>query len=210
MANFSEEPVGLLTISAAADLAQFKLVPLIEGFLARYPRVTVDLKITNTRVDLVSDGIDLAVRVGTLSDSSLIMRRFFDAQLGLWASADYLSENGEPEAVQDLADHRFVRMTRAPDLLKLYDQSRRLVEVNGCSQLSCDDLQTCRAFVETGAGIGLLTDFIGAYSPRPLVRVLPEVASELIPLYFVYPSQKFVPKTLRAFIDFAKAAQLST
>ena len=207
LAEQSQEPSGLLTISAAADIAQFKLVPLIETYLARYPKTTIDLKVTNLRVDLVAHGIDLAIRSGSLEDSALVVSRYADARVGLWASQDYLDNNGVPLSTNDLTDHRLVHMTRAADLLKINGLNTEQLALAGKGRLSCDDLQTVRTFVETGAGIGILPDFIGNYPKSPLVRVLPKVDSKPISVFFVYPAQKFVPRHLRAFIDTAKTLE---
>ena len=205
LAEQSQEPSGLLTISAAADLAQFKLVPLIETYLDRYPNTSIDLKVTNRRVDLISDGIDLAIRSGSLQDSTLVVTRYTETRVGLWASEDYLDRNTMPETVRDLDNHRLVQMTRAGDLLSIPGLENETSPSAGKGRLSCDDLQTVRSFIEKGAGIGFLPDFVGEYPGRPLVRVLPALSSQPIAAYFVYPAQRFVPRSLRAFIDLAKA-----
>lgn len=204
LADQSEVPAGLLTISAAADLAQFKLIPLIEAYLERYPQTSLDLRVSNQRVDLVAEGIDLAIRSGELEDSALVVSRYADTRVGLWASNDYLDQHGQPSNVRELENHRLVHMSRAEDLLKIAELKGEETHFADHSRLSCDDLQTVRAFIEKGAGIGVLPDFVGSYVERPLVQVLPEVASDPISAYFVYPSQKFVPRALRAFIDLAR------
>ncbi|MCJ8308682.1 MAG: LysR family transcriptional regulator [Hyphomicrobiales bacterium] len=205
LADQSQEPTGLLTISAAADLAQFKLIPLIEAYLERYPKTSIDLRVSNRRVDLVAEGIDLAIRSGELEDSSLVVSRYADTRVGLWASQDYVAQHGAPQNIQDLASHRLVHMSRAEDLLKIVGLDEKNFGLADRSRLSCDDLQTVRAFIEEGTGIGVLPDFIGAYRARPLVQVLPEVVSDPISAFFVYPAQQFVPRSLRAFIDLARA-----
>ena len=203
LADVSEEPSGLLRISAPGDMAQFKLVPLVEAYLERHPKTSVDLVISNARVDLVADDIDLAVRAGRLEDSSLVVRKFLEGQIRLYASEAYLATHGVPKRVEDLAAHQIVQLTRAGDLQHLRNANGERVEIKGRTRLSCDDIQTCRAFVERGAGIGLLPQFIGDDARAPLVRVLPEIASERIAVNFVYAAQRFVPQTLRAFIDLA-------
>ena len=207
LADAALEPSGLLVISVAADLAQFKLVPLIDTYLGRYPKTSVDLRITNQRVDLVAEGVDLAIRTGQMTDSTLVMRRYFPAHVGLWASRGYLDRNGTPHNARDLAQHTLLHMTRVGGPLALRDQTGGDLALTGKSRLACDDMQTLRTFVETGAGIGLLPDFIGEYPERPLVRVLPELRSDSLPISFVYAAQRFVPQTVRAFIDLAKGLE---
>ena len=106
--------------------------------------------------------------------------------------------------MSDLAKHRLVHLSRAEELLKITELSGDDIGFAHKSRLACDDLQTVRAFIEKGAGSGVLPDFIGSFRERPLVRVLPDVGSDPISAYFVYPAQKFVPRSLRAFIDLAR------
>ena len=207
LAEQSEEPSGLLTISAAADLAQFKLIPLVEEYLERYPKARIDLRVSNRRVDLVAEGIDLAIRSGELEDSALVASRYADTRVGLWASQGYLDQYGPPTNIQDLSNHRLVHMSRAEELLRIVDLDGAEIGFADNSRLACDDLQTVRAFIEKGAGIGVLPDFIGSYPARPLIQVLPKVSSDPISAYFVYPAQKFVPRSLRAFIDLARECE---
>ncbi len=203
LADRTDGPKGRLTISAAADLVHYKLVPLVETYLETYPGTSIDLKIANERADLLADGIDLAIRVGHLPDSSLIARRFFTAHVGLWASSGYLARHGTPESIKDLAQHQLVLLNRAEGVMRLYDPTGTEIAYEAVARLTCDDMQSCRAFVETGAGIGLLPDFIGTYPATPLVPVLPEITSRPAEVHFVYPEQRFVPRALRAFIDIA-------
>ncbi|WP_375254233.1 LysR substrate-binding domain-containing protein [Yoonia sp.] len=209
LADASQAPTGLLKISVPGDIAQFKLVPVVEAFLARYPKTSVDLNITNTRVDLIAEGIDLAIRVGALEDSTLVVRRFSEARLGLWASQDYLDKHGTPQTPRDLLTHSTVQMTQARDLMQLSDNHGNDISLMRSNCIMCDDIQTVRTFVETGAGIGFLPDFAGAYTLRPLVQILPDVTGPPAPLSFVYPSQRYVPQNVRAFIDLAKSIETS-
>lgn len=114
------EPTGRLRITAPVDLSQTILPPIVERFLDQYPNVSIDLAVTNRRVDLLAEGIDLAVRAGELADSRLIARTFFTARVCLWASRDYIARSGMPKKPDDLAGHCFVgfssRMPKPPKL----------------------------------------------------------------------------------------------
>ncbi|MFN3146268.1 MAG: LysR family transcriptional regulator [Paracoccaceae bacterium] len=207
LADASEDPSGPLHISAAADLAQFKLVPVIDAYLARHPRTTVDLSVTNRHVDLIAEDVDLAVRIGTLPDSSLVARRYFEARMGLWATPAYLDRHGTPQSPADLAGHGLVRLSRDTGALRLLDGEGQPVPLDMPARIAADDMQSCRSFALAGAGIAILPDFIGNAPDAPLVRVLPRIASAPIAPAFVYPAQRFVPRTVRAFIDLAMAME---
>lgn len=205
LAHGSKEPAGILHLTAPADLAQSVLAPVIETYFSRYPSVSVDLMVTNRKVDLAGEGVDLAVRVGDLADSGLIARKFLDTRAGLWASFDYLDRHGTPHTIKDLANHQMVQMKLAQRQLKLMDSNNVAVEYDFSSRLSTDDMQSCRMFIENGAGIGILPDFIGKIGARTgqLIRVLPELSSTSISTYFVYPEQRFLSQNVRTFIDCA-------
>lgn len=208
LADVVQEPSGLLRITAPADLVQTLLAPLVERFLALYPKTRVELVITNTTLDLIATGIDLALRAGILHDSSLVIRRFRSGRLGLWASREYLDRVDIPIVPADLADHDFIRFTRMGDRLVFIGPGNVPVELPINSRLAADDLDSVRAFIVRGNGIGALPDFMtedGAAAGR-LVRILPDYASEAGGIHFVYPAQRHVPQTVRAFVDLATAS----
>jgi DNA-binding transcriptional LysR family regulator len=205
LTELTEDPAGPLRITAPADLTQMRLAPLVGPFLARHPRVSVDLIVTNRRVDLIAEGIDLAVRIGKLRDSSMIARKFLDVRAGFWASRDYLARTTPPATVTDLRDHPLIGMASADSLVTLRDETGSQVPVDMTGRISTDDMLTCKTLIEAGAGIGLLPDFMAETSPgnTPLVRILPQLSSDPVTAYFLYPTQRFLPRPVRAFIDFA-------
>lgn len=200
-----DEPRGRLRITAPADIAQTVLVPVIEAYLVRYPAVTIELEVSNAYRDLVGEGIDLAIRVGELESSSLIVRRFFESALGLFASPQYLAEHSAIDTLGDLEHHRFVRMRTARRGLKLSDGDAEFEIERMPSQLQVDDMATCQALTRNGLGIGLLPLFSLPEGDTRLVRVLPRAQSETFSAYFVFPRQSFVPPTVRTFIEVALA-----
>lgn len=205
LADGTVEPSGILRLTAPADLAQSVLAPIIEDFLSQYRNVAVDLIVTNRIVDLVAEGVDLAVRVGELSDSSMIARKFLNSSVGLWASQDYLNRYGTPITMKDLQSHKMVKMTMAQQRIKLQNSDKIDVSIDFSGRLSTDDMQSCKTFIENGVGIGLLPSFIGEYAPKAskLVRVMPELESTQASTYFVYPNQRFISQNVRCFIDCA-------
>jgi DNA-binding transcriptional LysR family regulator len=201
----TREPIGLLRLTAPADLAQSLLPPLVERFLDAHPKVSLELIVTNQQVDLVAEGVDLAVRAGSLDDSTLVIRKFRSARVSLWASHAYLSRMGTPRTQADLAGHAFIRFSRMGDRVELKSSTGDTIEVDFTGRLASDDLDNLRAFVLRGKGIGLLPEFLGEdmTSLSSLVRVLPHYASEVTTVHFAYPAQRFVPQTVRAFIAIA-------
>jgi DNA-binding transcriptional LysR family regulator len=193
-------PRGRLRITAPADLAQSVLVPVIKAYLARYPEVTIELLVSNQFRDLVAEGIDLAVRVGELPNSSLIGRRFLSSALGLWAAPDYLVRHGTPQQLTDLSGHIIIRLSSARRGLILHDGDDRLDVDSLACNLRVDDMQTCEALARGGLGIALLPMFTRSDG---LIRLLPQLHSGAFTVHFLYPHQNQLPPTVRSFIDLA-------
>jgi DNA-binding transcriptional LysR family regulator len=210
LASVTEEPTGTLRVTAPGDLAQALLTPLVERFLQLFPKVSVELVVANQLIDLIAEGIDLAVRVGPLEDSTLIVRKFRSGRVALWASPSYLDRMGTPQTVDELSGHEFIRFSRLCERITLKSSTGDAVDIEFKGRLASDDLDNLKTFVLRGNGIGLLPEFIGEdLMPfSPLVRVLPEYASEVSSVYFAYPAQRFVPQTVRAFIATATGEQI--
>jgi DNA-binding transcriptional LysR family regulator len=171
--------------------------PLAE-FARKYPQITIDITLTARMVDLVQERFDIALRAtDKLDDSSLVARRLSTAQVGMYASRDYVKRRGKPKTVSELANHDFV-MFRGRNTLKL-DGPDGEVEVAVRGPINVDDVGFVRLAVLEGAGIGLM----------PLVacgdeveRILPEYASRGGSLYLVMPSGRHLPARVALFRDF--------
>ena len=199
------EPRGLLRITAPGDVAMVMLPPIVGRFLKRYPRTRVEVVVANRVIDLVAEGVHLAIRAAALRDSTLIARRFMPFSGGLWASRAYLQRKPAPKAPAELDQHDclvFPRFSAQP--LRLTD-GRNTVEVGLKGRLAADDPQTLRSFILQGDGIGTLPEYLAR--DTPLVRVLPRWTWMSGALSFVYPGQRFVPANVRAFIDIALASR---
>lgn len=205
LADVVEEPRGLLRITAPADLAQALLTPVVERFLDAYPKVSVDLKITNRVVDLISEEVDLALRVGPLKDSTLVVRKFKSGRLNLWAAKSYLQRFGLPRTRSDLSKHTLLRLSRLQPGFTLKSPAGETINLESPSRIATDDFSNLKALIQRGRGIGVLPDFMGeeSGSAGSLVKVLSNYRSDIVSIYFAYPTQRFVPKTVQAFIAVA-------
>ena len=195
------EPTGPWRITATADVAQGLMVPLVEKFLKQYPKASVEFIITRRVVDLIAERVDLAVRVGPFSDSTLTVRKFVSIKLALWAAPAYLKRAGTPTSPAGLSGHELISSSTMPRRAKL-KSAEGTTEIDFDGRLSADDFGTLRTFVLRGSGIGMLPEFVGTglAAEGRLVRLLPGHATEAVTFHFAYPAQKFVPLTVRAFI----------
>ncbi|MBE9067220.1 LysR family transcriptional regulator [Leptolyngbya cf. ectocarpi LEGE 11479] len=155
-----KKPRGKLTVSASLDFGQSLLVQTLPTFLAQYPEIQVDLRISDRLVDLAAEGIDVAIRLGDLEDSSLIRRHLGRAQFILCASPDYLDAQGTPKIPADLVHHNCMRYIFDGHPLPwefLIDGSWHSIPVSG--YLNSDSGEALKNAALSGMGIARLLSF---------------------------------------------------
>ena len=197
----NRDPRGLLRLSASTDLGAVLMGAALPRFVARYPSLRVDLRLSNRVVDLVAEGFDAAVRGSArpLADSSLIARKLANTEMQLFASPDYLGHRGTPGNFEEALAHDWVTFP----LWKPPRQLRKLPP----PRLAGDDFFVIREALRAGGGIGILPVFLASHDLRAgtLVRVLPQWTETRGMLSLVYPQTRHVPRKLEAFRDFLVA-----
>ncbi len=200
------EPSGVLKVTAAVDIGHLVVPHITRAYLARYPGTSVELLISNRVVDLIGEGIDLAIRVGKLKDSSLIARRFFDVGTTLWAAPAYLEQVGAPVHPRNLARLAFVGFKGMHSLRLSNGKSEVDVAMNG--RVVADDLLAIKALAILGEGIAWLPDFLAADAVKAghLLPVLPAWKSKSMGnhIHFVYPGRQYASPNVKAFIQVAE------
>jgi len=197
-ADAQEELRGPVRITAPVDLGVWALAPIVTRFARKHPRIRVDLSLTGRVVDLVGEGFDLAVRAGPLRDSSLIARRVGELRSVMYAAPKYLKRRGMPTELADLAKHDCVVFRgsggKATWSLAHRDGREASVEVTG--PIGVDDMSFVRKTVMSGAGIGILPEFLcgRAEDAGLLVRVLGDWTLNGAVLHLAYPSARYVPQ----------------
>jgi len=197
---------GILMISASVTFGRYVLAPIVAEFLAAHPQIRISMVLSERLVELVDEGIDLAVRIAELPDSSLIARRVGTVQRMLVASPDYLAAHGVPETPAALSDHAVIAFT---GLLQNREwryrtrQGARRLAVE--PRLEVNDAATAIMAAEAGQGItGVYSYMVSdAVQEGRLVPVLADHALQPVPVQLVYPEGRFVAPKLRAFMDFA-------
>lgn len=201
----SDTATGLLRISVPVSFGIEHLAPLWSEFLALHPRVTLDVQLADRIIDLVDEGLDLAVRIARLPDSSLVSRKLASTRPVLCASPQYLKKRGVPKRPQDLAQHELIGYS----LLSMGDQWQFTgpdgpENVRVEPRLWSNNGDTCIAAAVNGMGIQLQPTFLvsQALATGRLVEVLPNFSAAELGIYAVYPSRKFVLPKVRALIEF--------
>jgi DNA-binding transcriptional LysR family regulator len=197
-----EAPSGTLRVTAPVDLGVLFLAEVITRYTARYPAVTVDVTLTGRVVDLVAEGVDVALRAARrLEDSTLVVRRAAPIAFHLYASPLYLARRGTPRAEADLAGHDWVVFRGGPQ--KLRAPGAKAAAAPGPARVVCDDLLFVHHAIRAGAGLGHLPAFLAEEDVLAgrLVRVLPRDERAESWLHVVTPAAKHVPRKVTAFRD---------
>jgi DNA-binding transcriptional LysR family regulator len=205
VAEMGREPQGLVRVSIAPPLGDRTMSDLFAEFVRGHPRIRVELVVTGRRVNLVEEGIDLAVRSGKLEDSSLVARKLAVASLGLYAAPSYLERRGRPRNLAALALHDCVLYKAAGGLMAWHLAGPRGVErVDVTGAIVADDLGTVRLLTLAGAGVALMPDVAVRTDVErgALVRVLPSYALRDAPLHLVSPPLRHVPARVTLLRDF--------
>ena len=208
VAQLQVEPRGTLRITCPVTLAQSTLGYLIPRYMALYPHVKVDMQVTNRAVDLVEEGIDIALRVRTTLDDSgsLVIKNLGNGSGHLLASPSLLARQGQPEKPEDLSWLDTVAMSsvdgRASWTL-LGPEGQKFVLTHQPRYIA-DDLQTLKLAVLAGTGMTFLPDSVSGaeQQARLLVPVLPGWVLQPGVAHAVFPSRRGQVPAVRSFLDF--------
>ncbi|MEM9330150.1 MAG: LysR family transcriptional regulator [Pseudomonadota bacterium] len=194
---------GLLKISAPTSFGRMHIAPHLVKFMRANPELRVNLELSDTYVDIVSRGYDLAIRIGELPDSTLVARRLAPVRRILCAAPKYLEKAGEPKTLEDL-DHHSVIPPHYSSPWKL-EGDEGIVTYRPDSTLQTNSSEVVRETVIAGLGIALRStwDISEELKSGQLKRVLHRYSSSKgLGIYAVYPSRNFLPAKVRLFIDY--------
>ncbi|MGB8397982.1 LysR family transcriptional regulator [Bradyrhizobium sp.] len=199
------KPSGLLRMATPVVFGRLHVVPRLPPFLGRFPDVAVDLVMSDTFTDLAEQGIDLAIRVGEISDPGLIAKRIGLVRRVTVASPAYLKAHGTPRAPADLAHHNCIVYTRLSTGNRwIFDGPAGPLEVEVKGRYRADNSEAVREGVIAGLGIAVIPEF--AFSPEieagKIKVLLRNHEPKQLPMHAVYPSRRFVPLKVRAMIDY--------
>ncbi len=203
-------PSGTLRIDAPAFYGKRFVMPLLAGLMRRHPQLQIDLRLSDAYVDLVREGIDLALRIGPLRDSTLVARRVDRQQLVLCASPTYLDARGTPRRIEDLAGHDVVVFrlpTSGRDRPWQLRQRGRALEMVPRAQVRIDDGEGLVEALKLGMGLCQLPDMMvqDELQRGELVELLPSCRPEPMPIHIVHPSGRLLPQRVRVAIEALEA-----
>ncbi len=206
VAAMQSAPLGILRIAVPTDFGAAQLSPVLGEFLNRYPEVSVNMVLKNRYVEMISEGFDLAIRMGEMDDSSLRARKICEATQRLIASPTYLEREGRPTRIDDLSNHRLLYYSHnaASSVWRITAPSGEVRQVRSSSWFSINDGQSLLNAAISGLGIAYLPSFLYAPAMKEnLVQdVIPDLPPEIQSIYAVYPSGRYTQPKVRAVIDF--------
>lgn len=205
LTDFGQSPQGLLKVNCSPGFATHQLLPVLPQFQQQYPDLTLELQLTGQAVDLVTEGVDVAIRLGQLEDTSLVARKLGDCSRIICASEDYVQQNGEPKIPQDLHQHNCLRLSTRElfnQWLFSADGEEQIIRVGG--NFVTDNVEALLQQVLAGQGIARLSGFMvsNQIAAGRLIPLLQNYKTERQQVHAVYPHRKFLAAKVRVFIDF--------
>ena len=197
-------PQGTLRVSVSADFGASYFAPVMIEFLRRHATISVDVSFTNRRVDLVEDGIDLAIRISAAIDPKLIARRLATTSLVACASPDYLQTRGTPRSPQELENHNCLVFGDSSYFRDWpFEQHGERTVVRPRGNLRCGDTNVLRLAAVQGLGVLMLASFILAEDLQAgrLVPILTDYTIGQFGVFAVYANRRFLPPKVRLFVD---------
>ncbi len=206
VAQAGASPRGMLRLHCGSTFGMHQLAPAIPRFQQRYPEVEMDITISDQAPGATDEGIDLAIRIGPLDESSMVARRICNLERVICASPGYLERRGTPITPDDLQRHNCLWITSQPALRRWpfdTDDGIRVVHVGG--NVSANNAETVMQLAVAGVGITRLADVVvgDAIRSGKLVPILADWHHvEPVPLFAVYPSGRNLSPKVRAMVDF--------
>jgi LysR family transcriptional regulator, regulator for bpeEF and oprC len=198
-------PTGVVRVAISAGLGRMYVIPRLHEFFGLYPDVSVDLDVSERHVNLIGDSIDLAVRIGDLSASALMVRRIGSTQVTTVAAPSYLEKFGEPATPQELEDHACVIfMFQGGPRIWTFDGPGGPFAMTPTGSIRTNDAEHIRAAVRAGLGVAHNASWLFSedFESGAVKRILRAYDPPVMAINAVYPSGRMLPGKAKVFVDF--------
>jgi DNA-binding transcriptional LysR family regulator len=194
-------PSGRLVVSAPVGFGRLHVSPIMSAYLKRYPEVSGELRLSDRMVNLVEDGVDLAVRIGHLPDSSLVARLVGEMPRIVVASHAYLKARGEPKTPESIAAHDTIQFGVTPEWR--FASDGRGLRVTTTPRLVTNSADAAIQYAEEGGGLADVMAYQAADAIKGgrLKIVLAKFQRPALPIHIVYPTSRLLSAKVRTFID---------
>jgi len=195
---------GNLTISASVLFGRRYVAPIVNGFLKRHPKITADLRFSDRVVNLIEEGVDVAIRIAHPRDASLVAIPVGQMRRVVCANGQYLRRNGTPQTPDDVREHRCIRHTGlTPRPEWHFKVDGRNVSVPIVTLLTCNEIDSSLNACVNGLGLGMFLSYqVASYRKnKQLICVLEQFEPEPIPVHVIYPRLTLISNRVRTFVD---------
>jgi DNA-binding transcriptional LysR family regulator len=203
-------PQGHIRVGAPLEIGRRRFAPLIAEFSKQYPRVSIELVLNDSQVDVVGDDLDVGLLADQPTDGNVISRQLLSSRRVACASPEYIAEHGVPEKPEDLLRHDCIRLVRGRHVFDRWifveNNNPREVRVHGTLLTNNAEVMHGWALMGRGLVLKALWDIEDDLRDGRLIEVLAPFARDAINLYAVYPTRTHLPPRVRVFIDFAIAS----
>lgn len=213
------DPSGVLSVTASVAFGERWLMPRVASFREAYPKITLNLRLTDSVVDIASEGIDVALRLGPSVSGSFVASKLFETRYRVVASPTYLQSNGVPKTLRDLQEHTGLLFSLpgvSPEWRFRKSPTSTVQIASPVAGLTISNALALRRAALDGLGVALLADWTIAedIETGALVPLLMELEASISDFdtaaWVVYPSRTYVPARLRVFIDHLRAHRGTT
>ena len=204
-AQHEREPSGTLRVTAPVNFGKHHLMPLLQEFLCKYPLIEAHVMLHDEVLPLIDQGLDAAIRIGALRDSSLRATRVGTVKQSLYASPDYIERHGAPSAPTELIDHHTISSGTYNTMWERW----RVEGPDGLSstavkpRLIVNSTEVAAEMAASGLGIASLLSYqaMKHVAAGRLVEILPDYSVREIPIHIIQPAGRFTPAKVRTFVD---------
>lgn len=196
------KPTGLLKISAPVDLYYHVLSAHLDDYLRLYPDVSVDVNANQQKINMIQDGVDIALRVGAIENDNVVAKHLFNLNFGIFATPEYLAKHGTPHTPYDLYQHQVVAQSLS--LPWRFQLAQQMVEINPTGRVSCNDFLLVEQMISKGVGVGMLSTLMSRHHPH-LVQVLTDWQIPNKPVSLIYYKNRGAVSTVRSFVAWLMA-----
>jgi len=200
-----ERAGGTLKITAPLAFSRLHIAPYLGSFMKRFPDLSIEIIATDRILDIVREGIDVAIRIAEVDDSSLVAKKLAPCRRTFCASPAYLKEHGTPKTLSDLTSHKVLAENNVAWRLQGPDG---IVSLKVSSEIKTNSSEIIHEALLSGCGIGFLStsEIRDDLLARKLVPILPQYREAPgVAVYAVYPDKHFVPARLRVLLEFLEA-----
>lgn len=193
-----DKPSGLLKISAPVDLYHHVLAQRLGDYLSHYPDVNLDINATQQKINMIQDGVDIALRVGSIMNDNVVAKPLFMMDFGIFATQEYLDKHGTPATPHELYQHQVIGQSLS--MPWKFDKQGQTVKITPVSKVAGNDFLLIEQMIVKGMGIGLLPRFISDKYPN-LVQVLTDWQIPQVPVSMIYYKNRGAVPAVRSFVE---------